>query len=149
MQTSQTTSQPQNVAQLAYAGFWIRAVAAAIDSIVLLGLFAVFGSLAAGFNDNEVFLDNVFSIAVPVCYWLYYGVFESSPWQATVGKKILSLKVVDVRCHRLGFFRATARWFLKILSSLPLGLGFALAGGTPRKQALHDLIGRTMVVYDF
>jgi hypothetical protein len=54
--------------------------------------------------------------------------------------------VVDANGARLTFVRALLRNLAKIISSLPFGLGFLLAAFTPRKQALHDLITKCLVV---
>ncbi len=79
--------------------------------------------------------------------WLYYSLLESSSKQATLGKAALGLKVVGKNYNRITFLRATARYFSKIISSLMLMFGFIIAGFTPKKQALHDFIAETFVIY--
>jgi len=115
-------------------GFWIRAVAFLIDLLVLIGPVYV----------AKVTLPIVGPIAV---WWLYFALLESSAWQATVGKRIMRLKVTDVNAVRLRFGRASARFFARFLSTLPLGGGYVLAAFTENKQALHDLIASTRVVH--
>ena len=78
--------------------------------------------------------------------WLYEALMESSRWQATLGKRAVGLRVVDLGGRHISFGRATARHFAKILSSLILNIGFIMAGFTEKKQALHDLIAGTLVV---
>jgi len=78
--------------------------------------------------------------------WLYFAILESSPWQATLGKKALGLVVTDQLGQRIGFGRATGRYFAKILSALILLIGFIMVAFTERKQGLHDLIAGTFVV---
>ena len=51
-----------------------------------------------------------------VIHWLYYSLLESSAWQATLGKKALGLEVTDLDGNRIGFGRATGRFFAKIIS---------------------------------
>ena len=77
--------------------------------------------------------------------WLYSAVLESSTWQATVGKKAMSLVVTDSAGQRIGFGRATGRYFGKFISSLILGIGFLMVGWTRRKQGLHDMMASTLV----
>ena len=77
--------------------------------------------------------------------WLYSATLESSVWQATLGKKLLGLKVSDTQGKRLSFARASGRHFGKYLSSV-FFLGFILTAFTEKKQALHDLIAGTLVV---
>jgi uncharacterized RDD family membrane protein YckC len=119
-----------------HAGFWRRFSALAIDSLVLvipilvLGLIPLLGLLL-----------------VPVAQWLYFALMESSAAQATLGKRAMGLKVCDSYGARIGFGRATARYFSKILSAMILSIGFFLAGWTARKQALHDLLAGCCVVF--
>jgi len=58
----------------------------------------------------------------------------------------LGIKVTDLEGRRVSFGRATGRYFAKILSVLICYVGFIMAGFTARKQALHDMIGGTLVV---
>jgi uncharacterized RDD family membrane protein YckC len=130
----------------AYAGFWRRFAAYAIDyAVVLLGTAAL-GAAAtvAGFGDDAARL----SLAALMGYFLYCTLLESSAWQATVGKRALGLKVTNARGERIGFARAAARFVAKVLSVLTLCLGYLLVLVTPRRQALHDLIAGTLVAND-
>jgi uncharacterized RDD family membrane protein YckC len=78
--------------------------------------------------------------------WLYYAIFESSSWQATLGKKALGLEVTDLAGNRISFGRATGRFFAKIISTLILFIGYIMAGFTEKKQALHDILAGTLVI---
>ena len=66
--------------------------------------------------------------------------------QATPGKLAFGIEVTDLAGARIGLGRAIARYFAVLLSYLTLCIGFALAGWTRRRQALHDLICGTLVV---
>jgi uncharacterized RDD family membrane protein YckC len=119
-----------------YAGFWLRLAAWLVDWIVGvlggIGIVLAFGPLAP-------------LVAIPAG-WLYFAAMESSTRQATLGKMALGLVVTDAQGRRLGFGRASGRYFAKLLSWLTLAVGFMVAGWTPRKQALHDLVAGTLVV---
>jgi uncharacterized RDD family membrane protein YckC len=130
----------------AYAGFWRRFAAYAIDyAVVLLGT-AVLGAAAtiAGLGDDAARL----SLAALVGYFFYCTLLERSAWQATLGKRALGLKVTNRRGERIGFARAAARFVAKLLSVLTLCLGYLLVLVTARRQALHDLIAGTLVAND-
>ncbi len=86
----------------------------------------------------------VFLTFVP---WLYFALMESSRRQATIGKAALGLAVCNLDGGRIGFGRATARYFASLLSMLTAGLGFLMAAFTARRQTLHDMIAGTVVVY--
>ncbi|MBJ7449418.1 MAG: RDD family protein [Parachlamydiales bacterium] len=82
-------------------------------------------------------------IAVP---WLYYTLFESSTLQATPGKRVLNMRVVDGKNDRLTFARANGRYWAKIISWLILTIGFLMIGWTRHKQGLHDKMAHTYVL---
>lgn len=147
-----------------YAGFWLRFVAAIIDGIVLgiVGMIVTLPFMATlglrgiltgrppimGPEDVAVLMGTLFWAIVVrlVLNWLYFAVFESSPWQATLGKKALGLEVTDLAGRRVSFGRASGRFFGKIVSSLTLLIGFIMAGFTEKKQALHDMMASCLVL---
>lgn len=140
-----------------YAGFWLRVVAYIIDSLVLSVIFCPLGLAfglaggAAGLDDNspEMMGINMLLNGVSVLAgWLYHGLMESSSWQATVGKRLLKLKVTDLDGQRISFGRATGRYFGQILSGMICGIGFIMVAFTEKKQGLHDMLANTLVVKD-
>ena len=147
-----------------YAGFWRRAVAFVIDNILLLlSLLPILwpismwqNTLAAQIEQTQtldvaavgmlVLLSLVANLCFLVAFWLYFSLCESSSWQATLGKRIMGIKVVTHAGKRMRFLHATGRCFAKVLSSLTLNIGFVMAGCTKRKRALHDMVVQTYVV---
>ncbi|MCX2741769.1 RDD family protein [Pontibacter anaerobius] len=89
-----------------------------------------------------VFLNPFF----PIIHWAYYTFLESSNKQATIGKFTLGLRVTDLRGKPISFAQANLRYFSKLLSLLPLGLGFVLMVNSRRHQMLHDYLARALVV---
>ncbi|MGB8355591.1 MAG: protein kinase, partial [Chthoniobacteraceae bacterium] len=71
---------------------------------------------------------------------IYWILMESSIYQASIGKMMTGIRVVDSNGHRLSLVRATGRNISKIVSCLTLMIGFMMAGWTKRKQALHDIM---------
>jgi uncharacterized RDD family membrane protein YckC len=153
--------QPPQVSRppVAYAGFWLRVVAYIIDAMILgmAGVIAFFPLFRANIhafttqNPWEVYTSMsrpLFAIRLLALMlsWIYYASMESSTWQATLGKKILGLKVTDLAGNRISFGRASGRFFGKILSGMILGIGFLMAGFTARKQALHDMLAGCLVL---
>lgn len=139
------TDLPTNSeAPFLHAGFWRRVAAYLIDfCIILLPLALVDVIVFAPFHPATRLKLDVFNLLL---MWPYWALFESSSWQATPGKRIMHLSVVDIQGARIGFLRATGRYFAKILSNLTLLIGYVLAALTSRKQALHDLVVSTCVV---
>jgi uncharacterized RDD family membrane protein YckC len=126
------------------AGFWLRLAAWLIDGVVTLPL--AFAGWALALQASTPWQAAAVAAAMLAMPWLYFAITEGSRWQATVGKLALGLRVVQSEGRTIGFGRSSARTFAKALSAAPLLLGFALAGVTRRKQALHDLIASTRVV---
>jgi uncharacterized RDD family membrane protein YckC len=140
-----------------YAGFWLRAVAYLIDTILISLAFG----LVASFYPNAFFksLDiNALSFAnllhqltplgvsvVIFAPWFYYTIFEASKWQATPGKRILRLYVADLNGRPVTFVRAATRNIAKLLSQIMM-IGYVLAGFTQKKQALHDILASCLVL---
>jgi uncharacterized RDD family membrane protein YckC len=77
---------------------------------------------------------------------VYFIGFEASRWQATPGKRLLGISVVDQRGARLDWRRAATRFLAGSLSWMSFNLGHALAGWGKDGRALHDLIAGTHVV---
>ena len=76
--------------------------------------------------------------------WLYTALQECSTPQATFGKRLLFVQVTDLEGRRISFARASARFFGRLIPTF--GLGYLMALVTRRKQALHDLVARCLVV---
>ena len=78
--------------------------------------------------------------------WLYASLLECSRWEATVGKQWMRLRVADRNGQRLTFFHATGRHFAKVLSALPIFLGFTAALFSKEGLAWHDRLAKTRVL---
>src|SRR5690348_5308032 len=142
-----------------YAGFWRRVVALLIDVVVFsaihwavvlcsgIWLMVPWTLLGGGHGPAMAeFVDIALQPFGIVVVWLYFAVCESSRWQATLGKLALGLQVTDEYGRRIGFARASGRYFGKFVSAFILGIGFLLAAWTTRKQALHDSMAGCCVV---
>jgi uncharacterized RDD family membrane protein YckC len=128
---------------LAYGGFWARFAALIIDNAILT-IVAMVLIIAASLVDES--LAALASFAYFIGALLYWPLMEASARQATLGKQLLGLQVTDGAGERLSFVRSLLRNIAKIISAIPLYIGFLLAAFTSRKQALHDIITNCMVV---
>ena len=150
-----------------YAGFWLRFVAAFIDGIILgiplsVIAFLLIASAIPELTHTQDPMTIVISILprimiLLVIYliasWLYWGLMESSTWQATLGKKALGLYVTDLEGNRVTLGKASGRFFagrgISIVPSIG-GLYYLvdciMAGFTEKKQALHDMIASCLVL---
>lgn len=142
-----------------HAGFWRRAVALCIDCLIFsaihwilvlcFGIWIMVPWAVLGGGHGPAIAELVDIALQPfgiVVVWLYFAVCESSRWQATIGKLALGLQVTDEYGRRIGFARASGRYFGKFISACILGIGFLLAAWTARRQALHDSMAGCCVV---
>ena len=145
-------------ASFSYAGFWLRLAAYILDSL-LLGFTAGIAVLMPLMSRGAISADNPWEIytgttqqffalrlLILMIQWVYFALLESSPWQASLGKRLLGLKVTDLEGHRISFARASARYFCTLLSGFILMAGFIMIAFTQRKQALHDILTGCLVI---
>jgi uncharacterized RDD family membrane protein YckC len=134
-----------------YAGFWWRVLASIIDSI-LIGIITVPLIIAVSGLDSytdpnrglfgspaEIFISYVLPIVAIVLFWKFK--------QATPGKMLLSIKIIDAKTHGpLSWGQCIGRYFAYILSGVCLLLGYLWVGWEPRKRGWHDMLAGTLVV---
>jgi uncharacterized RDD family membrane protein YckC len=135
---------PHAATQTANAGFWARVFAKLVDfafvSICLLPLDISFGTSFVIHTGRSSFDASVVAFAI---FCVYSALMESSPWQATFGKRLAGVLVEDSNGQRITLSRALCRSAVQILSTFD----YLFAAFTSRKQALHDLAVDTLVVY--
>ncbi len=132
-----------------YAGFWIRAGAAIIDTILILIitlpiLTAIYGT---DYWVNESFVqgfwDVLFNYILPAIAVIIFWVYKS----ATPGKMATKLTIVDAKT---GGTPSTGQFIGRYLgyyvSMLPLFLGIIWVGIDKRKQGWHDKLAGTVVI---
>jgi len=136
--------------QMSFAGFWRRVLAAVIDTLLLWlpgSLFTFFLKsklLSIGWSKVELAILDY--IQLVIIWTLYYGFLESSKIQGTLGKRLIGIKVTDIHGQRISFSRAIARALLQYVAILPLGIGIFMVAFTKRKQGLHDMIAKCLVI---
>lgn len=75
----------------------------------------------------------------------YYSVFQSSGDRATPGMRAMGLQVVTEEGGQLSFPRALTRWLFWLATLLTV-IGLPVFYFTPRRQTLHDILCRTVVI---
>ncbi|HRN33139.1 MAG TPA: RDD family protein [Saprospiraceae bacterium] len=136
------------------ASFTNRFAALIIDGILIhvAAKFLTF-PFGFGFNPWNVFNGNFLDFAeysgyVGVVALVYYVFMESSSRSATIGKQVMHIKVLDENGDNLTLSKSIIRNFVKVLCGNIFMLGFFFALFTKNKQALHDILGTTLVVED-
>ena len=119
------------------AGFWRRFAALIVDGIAL-GI--VTGILVAIMSRNAA---NGISTLIGL---LYFSYFEGTSGQ-TLGKKALGIRVIDFNTGgAIGFGRALIRYIGRIVSTIPLLLGYLWMLWDKEKQTWHDKFASSVVV---
>lgn len=141
-----------NTVPLQYVGFWARAAAYIIDSIIIMLITMPLLYLVLG--DFMVDPAEMNQFSLPMSYWLIsFGLpilYILGFWftkKATPGKMIFSSQIVDAKTGGTpSKGQYIGRYLGYILSSLPLCLGFLWAAWDKRKQTWHDKLSGTVVV---
>lgn len=144
--TALQTRKPAHT--MLYAGFLRRALAYLFD----LALVSLLLGLAYQLLLPQIlpqlgirgFSDQTLALIAYGFYLFYMTLLTCLGRQATVGKVIMGMWVFGMQGQRVNFFHALIRETLKLIL-LPFGF---LMWFTARKQTLHDLIARTVVLYD-
>ena len=136
--------------QPAYVGFWARAWASFIDTI-LLGivtyplLIAIYGWACL---DSKSLVQGPWDFFIS---WILPGMAIVGFWMAqsaTPGKMLIGARIVDAQTGgKPTQGQLIRRYFGYVVSSIPLCIGFVWAAFDEKKQGWHDKMGGTVVRY--
>lgn len=136
-----------------YAGVLTRFVASLIDGIVFFVVYALImlavtpvgGTADPAQMQSTMLMMAMLQLGLYLSNWVYFAMMESSSYQATLGKLMMGIRVTDLHGQPIGFGRASARYWGKLLSGIFM-IGYLMAFFTERTQALHDLLAGCVVV---
>jgi len=147
-----------------YAGFWRRVAAYCVDIVPIVAMVVAVahqtgefdGVLADHFQDRRnvpagvrfLMAQKIVSEASFLVYILYASFMESSRYQATVGKLVFHMKVINAIGGRPTLKTSMARNWTKLLSWSVLCLGFLAIAFSRTKQGWHDKMAKTYVITD-
>ena len=130
---------------MTYAGFWKRVAACFIDGFACIAVITILTLPLRAIvpPDSLRMVSGVLGIGL---YLFYFVWMESSPWQATLGKRLLKLKVTDMEGKRISFLRSLGRNLAMYLSNWTLGIGYLMCLWTKEQQCLHDMCAGCLVM---
>lgn len=151
---------------LGYAGFWLRFFALLVDgSLIVVTSYLLYPLMRPIFHlldpllarwlplaaegsilEGRLLTGGELAILSFIVGWFYSANMESSRYQATLGKMLLGIMVTDDDRYRLSFLQASMRYLAKLASCGSGLVGFAIAGCTAKKQALHDIFTASLVI---
>jgi len=137
-----------------YAGIVTRAVAFAADLLVLNGLlFAaalVVGLIIEAFGKLSIHLDLGSALLAGAVWVLAFTAYMTSSWSLTgqtPGMRALGIKVLSTDGELLRPRRGIVRVVGMALAAIPFFAGYLLILVRDRREGLHDLMARSVVVY--
>jgi uncharacterized RDD family membrane protein YckC len=139
-----------------------RYMARIIDSVILFLLILPVMALEANVAQRFVGASVVPLLVLPinVVVWIGYGaILESSQWQATLGKRLMGLRVYNSNGGRLSLRQSAGRNLVKdgpflaigaipggqLLALIWLGAHLVVMHRSPVYQAIHDRVAHTWV----
>jgi uncharacterized RDD family membrane protein YckC len=134
---------------LEYVGFWLRVVAAIIDTVLISIiifpiLWAVYGP--AYFSSDRLIqgpIDFLVSWVLPAVALVLFWIAR----QATPGKMAIGARIVDAATGgKPTAAQLVVRYLGYYVSMIPLFLGIVWVAFDRRKQGWHDKLARTVVV---
>ena len=136
----QPVAQPGKGPSGPRAGFWQRFGALILDGLIL-AVPSIIVVVAIG-NGGAA---NAITTLIGIAYYVY---FEGGATGQTIGKKALGIRVYDFRGGggSIGYGRALVRYLVRIISSIPLFLGYFWMLWDKEKQCWHDKAAGSVVV---
>ncbi len=141
--------------QLAFAGFWLRAVAFLVDFILLgvasLPALMILGPLAAALDHGDGNAVWMILIGVPIGItllglWIVYFPLAEALYGKTLGKHLFGLRVLTESGTRISAGQAILRRLPFYLEIFVIDALFAPF--TDKKQRAFDMVAKTVVVRD-
>ncbi len=156
LDTTTQVETPEHVRfQYRVAGPARRALAYLVDALIrgIVLLVVALAALAAGISAGDGISrasTGVILLVMFVLEWGYYVFFETLWSGRTLGKRVLSLRVVTEGGHPLRFGDSLLRNLLRAADFLPGGyaIGLLVMGRDARFRRLGDLVAGTIVVVE-
>lgn len=138
-------TENKNLPSFAYAGFFIRLLAFAIDMVVVYGLKRIISS----FINYD--LEFAFNLSLEVfMYWIitlsYFTLTTYFNKGQTLGKMATNIRVVSLDGSALDFLQVVSRETFGRYVQNKFMILYLIVGFAPMKQSLMDILSDTVVV---
>lgn len=138
------------------AGFWIRVVASVLDAIfasiasfIVTAIVGEYTYIIYEPADPDLIIEfPIVNFSVSLLYAIIFIIFfTASKFKGSPGKLICQIQVLNTNMTQITIGKSIGRYLAMIISAIPFGIGFLMAGWNREKKALHDIICNTRVVY--
>ena len=120
------------------AGFWRRFAALFIDGLIL----AIPNTALILLLDDQ--LAQFLTLIIDIAYFAY---LEGGATGQTLGKRALGIRVIDLRAGGpIGYGRGVIRYLGRIISTIPIFLGYFWMLWDRESQCWHDKMATSVVV---
>lgn len=133
-----------------FAGFDLRMLAAVLDWFFIIGAVAFLELLVVvsfELKKQSLFILAANAIIIPVLKFIYQVYLETTQ-QATLGKKMLNIRVTNLSGLKPTFSQILFRNLSKIISTAIFFFGYFYLFLNKKQQCLHDLMADTLVIKD-
>jgi len=141
----------QRTAPQYFAAFDQRLLASVIDHFIIFGFYTVIILTSYIFIEGKDQRIMAFLVPFPIIFvvkLIYGSIAEATKNQATIGKKLLNIKVTGMDGGRVSFGISLVRNFSKILSVVPVFFGYLYSFLNKKNQCWHDIAANTLVIKD-
>lgn len=135
-----------------FAAFDQRLLASVIDYFILTLLYILLLLLVFAFlvqdKEGRVLIALQYLPVIPLMKYFYGSFAEAAADQGSIGKRLLNIKVTDLKGARLSLATSFLRNTAKILSVAPLFFGYLYSFLNKKQQCWHDIAANTLVIKD-
>lgn len=139
----------QKTAPQYFASFDQRLLASVIDYFFLTMGYVIFMLIVFIFVEvktQRIMVGVTLLPLIPIAKFVYSSFAEASAAQATIGKRLLAIKVTDIQGDRIELGVSFGRNLAKAVSVFPLFFGYLYSFLNKKQQCWHDIIANTLVV---
>jgi uncharacterized RDD family membrane protein YckC len=134
-----------NMPQINYPSFFKRAVADIIDALIMSIFASAIVFMMVG-NTGSSQAQTGISIITTIGLFLYWAIWESSSYQASPGKMMVSLRVIGFKGKKVDALQSIGRNAAKFLSIAAVFGGIIAILFHPERKGWHDSLSGTEVI---
>jgi uncharacterized RDD family membrane protein YckC len=134
-----------NMPQINYPSFFKRTLADIIDALIMSIFASAIVFMMVG-NTGSPQAQTGISIFTTVGLFLYWAIWESSNYQASPGKMIMSLRVIGLKGKKVDALQSIGRNAAKFLSIAAVFGGIIAILFHPERKGWHDSLSGTEVI---
>lgn len=134
-----------NMPQINYPSFFKRAVADIIDALIMSIFASAIVFMMVG-NTGSPKAQTGISIITTIGLFLYWAIWESSSYQASPGKMMVSLRVIGFKGKKVDALQSIGRNAAKFLSIAAVFGGIIAILFHPERKGWHDSLSGTEVI---